>query len=272
MRKTTTRLALSIAATLMLSSIASAELIGYWPFEEGSGDTTADLSPSGTTGMISNGATGGSGDGGSVWVNDAANDAARGSVLGFSGAADGAYVRAGSIPQMTLENDFTWAFFANHSPDNDDPNNIVLGNRLDDSDPPADFVPRQFIKFTPSAFEWHMDGNGNDNLDYPDFIDSAGEWHHHAVVKTGPNLVYYFDGVEGSTGAITQALDVPQPLFMGGDNEGSDGENWQGMLDEVRIFNHALSGEEVAALVPEPAGASLMLLGMLALGYLRRRR
>ena len=97
---------------LMLSNTVSAELIGHWPFDEGAGDSTADMSASGTTGLISNVDTGGP-DGGSVWVNDPV----RGSVLGFGGGADSAYVRAGDIPVMTLENDFTWAFWANHHPD-----------------------------------------------------------------------------------------------------------------------------------------------------------
>ena len=103
------------------ATTASAGLIGHWPFEEGSGDTTADLSGSGTTGTIANGATGGP-DGGSAWVNDPT----RGSVLGFGGGADSAHVRAGSIPVMTLDNDFTWAFWANHHPDNTMPNNIAI--------------------------------------------------------------------------------------------------------------------------------------------------
>jgi len=67
---------------------------------------------------------------------------------------------------MTLTNDFTWAFWAKHSDENTADNDIILGNRMDES--PADFVPRQFIKFTPTKFEWHMNGNGDDNMEYED--------------------------------------------------------------------------------------------------------
>ena len=245
------------------ATTASAGLIGHWPFEEGSGDTTADLSGSGTTGTIANGATGGP-DGGSAWVNDPT----RGSVLGFGGGADSAYVRAGSIPVMTLDNDFTWSFWANHHPDNTMPNNIVVGNRNNAEG--ADFTPRQFIKFTPTKFEWHMNGNGNDNTEYPDFIDNAGTWQHHTVVKDGADVTYYLNGAETSAGTLTQALDNPQPLFFGGDNQGADGENWQGLLDDVRIYDHALSAGDVRALVPEPSSAALLLVGLLSL--VRRRR
>jgi hypothetical protein len=44
-------------------------------------------------------------------------------------------------------------------------------------------------------------------------------------------------------------------------------------IDEVRIYNSALTTAEVSALtgVPEPATVSLVLAGALALGMLRRR-
>jgi hypothetical protein len=107
----------------------------------------------------------------------------------------------------------------------------------------VDFVPRQFIKFTPTKFEWHMNGNGDDNLEYEDI--PADVWLHHAVVKTADQLVYYRNGIEASSGTITQALDFPQPLFFGGDNEGSEGENWAGLMSDVRIYDCALSAIQI---------------------------
>lgn len=254
-------LAMIAVTSCFLGSSVNAGLVGHWTFEEGSGDTTADKSPSGTTGMITNAATGGPG-GGSVWVTDPV----RGSVLGFSGADDGGFVRAGNIPRMTLENDFTWAFWAKQPVSNAQPNNIIMGNRFDENN--VDFEPRQFIKFTPTKFEWHMNGNGNDNMEYDDLSTIADKWQHHAVVKSGANLTYYRGGEQANTQMITQALDVPQPLFFGGQTV--DGENWEGFLDDARIYDHALSAEEVAALVPEPSSLVLVLIGLL--GLLQRRR
>lgn len=256
---------LTACSVSLLGGVATAELVGHWPLDEGSGDTTADVSGSGNTGMIFNGEAGGLGDGGSAWVTDPS----RGAVLSFNGAEDGAYVHAGSIPVLDLSNEFTWSFWANHSSDNDQPNNIVVGNRRDSE--AVDFTPRQFIKFTPTKFEWHSEGNGNDNLDYPDFLDMADAWHHHAVVKSGADLTYYLDGVSTSTGVITQPMVDSQPLFFGGDNSASDGENWRGMLDDIRIFDHALSAAEVGQLVPEPASSALLMCGLGFLMAFRRR-
>ena len=217
---------------------ADPNLVGWWPLNEGAGDIAVDASGSGNDGTIGN-LSGGLGTDGSVWVDDPE----RGTVISFNGTAGGAFVRAGDIPQMTLTNDFTWAFWAKHSEENTADNDIILGNRMDAN--AVDFVPRQFIKFTPTKFEWHMNGNGDDNLDYDDI--PADIWLHHAVVKTGDQLTYYRNGVEASSGTFTQPLDFPQPLYFGGDNEGAEGENWSGLMSEVRIYNRALTGLEVMA-------------------------
>jgi len=83
---------------------APAGLVGHWKLDEGEGAVAVDLSGSGNDGTISN-LNGGLGPDGSVWVDDPV----RGTVISFNGTADGAFVRAGDIPQMTLTIDFTWA-------------------------------------------------------------------------------------------------------------------------------------------------------------------
>jgi hypothetical protein len=194
-------------------------------------------------GTVHNAETGGLGDGGSVWIDDPE----RGTVISFNGTAGGAHVRAGEIPQMTLDNNFTWSFWAKHNAENTADNDIILGNRMDEN--AVDFVPRQFIKFTPTKFEWHMNGNGDDNLDYEDI--PADIWLHHAVVKTGDQLTYYRNGIEHSSGVFTQPLDFPQPLYFGGDNEGAEGENWSGLMSDVSIYDRALSAGEIRYLAGE---------------------
>jgi len=217
---------------------ADPNLIGWWPLNDGAGDVALDLSDAGVAGTINN-PTGGLGVDGSVWVDDPE----RGVVISFNGTATGAYVRAGTIPQMTLTNDFTWAFWAKQDAGQTGTNDILFGNRKDEN--AVDFVPRQFIKFTPTKFEWHMNGNGNDNLDYDDI--PAGVWLHHAIVKKGALLTYYRNGVAAGSRMITQPLDVPQPLFFGGDNENAVGENWRGLLSDARIYNKALTKLELLA-------------------------
>ncbi len=222
-----------------------ANLYARWPLNEGEGEMVFDISGNNLHGVIQN-ADNGLGLDGSVWIEDPV----RGTVISFNGTAESAYVRAGEIPQMTLTNDFTWSFWAKQNAENTANNDIILGNRMNEN--AVDFVPRQFIKFTPTKFEWHMNGNGNDNLDYDDI--PADVWLHHAVVKAGGELTYYRNGVEASSGVFTQPLDVPQPLYFGGDNEGSAGENWSGLMSEVQLYNRALTADEVLQVMALPVG------------------
>ncbi|NQT01543.1 MAG: hypothetical protein HQ580_05945 [Planctomycetes bacterium] len=216
-------------------------LVAYYALD---GDPN-DSSGNGIDGTIGNADTGGLGLDGSVWVDDPVF----GTVISFNGTAEGAFVRAGDIPQMTLTNDFTWAFWAKHSAENTADNDIILGNRYNEDG--VDFVPRQFIKFTPTKFEWHMNGNGDDNLDYDDI--PADVWLHHAVVKTADQLTYYRNGVEGISGTFTQPMGFPQPLYFGGDNTAAEGENWSGLMSDVGIYDRALSEAEVRYLAGQRA-------------------
>ncbi len=231
----------TLSFVLFLGAVSHAQgLVGFWGFDEGFGDMAVNSGGQGNNATIAN-INNGLGDNGSVWVNDPE----RGSVIGFAGEADSAYGLAGDavIPVMAADVDFTWAFWAKQAEGNGD-NEIIFGNRMGVDN--ADFTPRQFIKFTPTKFEWHMNGNGDDNLDYEDIPNDV--WIHHAVVKRGDLLTYYRDGAEGGTQIITQRMADPQPLYLGGDNQGSRGEKWAGYLDNARIYNRALSAGEIAEL------------------------
>ncbi len=235
---------------MMVCSLHSqAELIGFWKFEEGTGETVADSSGQGKDGTAVN-INNGLGEGGSVWVNDAE----RGSVISFGGTAAGAYVKIGAdiIPVLNFTTNFTWAFWAKQAAGNAD-NNIIVGNRM--SIDAVDFSPRQFIKFTPTKFEFHTNGNGDDNLDYENIANDV--WIHHVVVKEGTQLLYYRNGILAATHTLAQELFNALPLFLGGDNEGSSGENWTGYLDNVRVYNDALSYQAVSNLYhSETVGSS----------------
>ncbi|MBZ0254994.1 hypothetical protein K8I31_02970, partial [bacterium] len=99
-------------------------LIGHWTFDEGSGTVAADSSGNSNDGSIFN-ENNGLGDGGSVWFTDPD----RGTVISFDGTAAGAYVStANALPVMTLEQNFTWMFWAKQGEGNES-NHILMGNR-----------------------------------------------------------------------------------------------------------------------------------------------
>jgi hypothetical protein len=149
MFKKANSLILVLVCGLVLMSDANAadpNMIGWWKLDEGSGATANDSSGKDNHGTISN-VNAGLGAGGSVW----AEDVERGTVASFNGDdAAGAYISAGSIRAMDLTNDFTWAFWCKQDADGTGVNQTILGNRYGGTESPL-----QFIKFTPTNFEYY---------------------------------------------------------------------------------------------------------------------
>ena len=67
------------------------------------------------------------------------------------------------------------------------------------------------------------------------------------MVKDGPFLITYRDGIPTAGSRITGAPDLDLPLYFGGQGL----ENWRGYLSDVRLFSTALSDSQIAALVPD---------------------
>ncbi len=221
---------------LILTSVAGAadpDLIGWWPLNEGSGDIAIDLSGSGNDGTINNADSGGLGAGGSVWVNDPEH----GMVISFNGDdSSGAVVVTDLIiPAMTMDNDFTWAFWTWQHPDQAINNDTILGNRYGGTTSPL-----QFIKFTPTRFEFYNDdGSYSEGINYT--AVPGGVWVHHVIVKDGTSLTYYRNGEESGTNTITKTIDE-NPFYMGAD---ATAEHWQGYMSDVRLYTKALTQNEV---------------------------
>jgi hypothetical protein len=74
-------------------------------------------------------------------------------------------------------------------------------------------------------------------------------WTHVAVVHTNGNASLYVNGNLVATQAITNpAQSGAQPFRIGFIGQGSGGFSWTGGLDEVRVYNRALSASEVKEL------------------------
>jgi len=244
--------------TVPIVPISDPHLLGWWKLDEGYGAITVDWSGHDSHGIISY-PDGGLGEDDSVWDIDPE----RGVVLSFNGNdSTGGFVSAGGVPEMTLTNDFTWSFWTKQHPEQSTDiavagNNLILGNRYsftgDD--------PLEFVKFTPARFEFY-----NNDPDYTmtvDYVDvPSAVWVHHAGVKDGATLTYYRDGIESGTSSITKTIQA-NPFYMAGDPAG--GGRWQGWLSDVRIYDKALTADEIKLVMrgdpliawdPNPANGS----------------
>jgi len=88
-----------------------------------------------------------------------------------------------------------------------------------------------------------------------------GQWHHFVGIRDADNfqIQLYVDGVlndfvNGSTG--TYNIVSPRSLCFGANNHSGNGieDNFNGVLDEIAIFNYPLSNDEVSALISDSNG------------------
>ena len=73
-----------------------------------------------------------------------------------------------------------------------------------------------------------------------------GVWHHVLLTTNGTNSILYIDGVSSGTGIDNGNLDSTANLWLG--NWTGIGDYYDGLMDDVRIYNRALTAAEAAAL------------------------
>ncbi len=201
-------------------------LVAHYDFDESTGTAANDVSGNGNTGALTNGP---------AWTAGKINGA-----LNFDGVDD--YV---SVPDsVSLNPDYlTTSLWFKADGFADDTGLIAKGS---DSN-------RQF-------WEWIYHGNlsleignaGFTNYIYPFQKDT---WYNLAVTYDGSNIITYINGAQvsvipQSTGAIPSDTN---PLYMGA----LPGYvSFDGTIDDVRIYNYALSASEILTIYNEGAGSA----------------
>ncbi|MCK4365277.1 MAG: right-handed parallel beta-helix repeat-containing protein [Thermoplasmatales archaeon] len=78
------------------------------------------------------------------------------------------------------------------------------------------------------------------NIDLRDY-----EWHHVAVTRTGISLAFYVDGVEDGTANSGKNMNSDGDMIIGWDEPVPDVTPYKGLIDEMAIYNKALSIDEI---------------------------
>jgi len=81
-------------------------------------------------------------------------------------------------------------------------------------------------------------------------IITEGQWHHIGFVWDGSYRFLYVDGIEVAKDAAAQTplKSSDGGLYIGADKTLDEGTFFSGLIDDVRIYNVALSAEKIAAL------------------------
>ena len=79
-----------------------------------------------------------------------------------------------------------------------------------------------------------------------------GLWHHVAGVYDGSRIYLYVDGIIDASAEATGLMNNNTfDVYIGANEEASE-RDWNGLIDDVRIYNRALSHGEIVGLMGEP--------------------
>jgi len=237
---------------LALPNAANAELVGWWRFEEGSGNTANDTSGNGHHGTVL---------GTPEWVSGAP---------GFGGAL--AFnpdkckgLNCGPFDPTDGTGHFTLALWAFWDGTGDFQHFLTKSNGWGAAT----------MMFQVELWGAHTDATYTDRIgisyeaagSVPFSIMPKNEWVHLALTFDGSNARLYLNGVDDvGPKALSIGPNIDAPVFIGVDYNG--GRVFHGPLDEVRIYSHALSQVEVLSAMkgerwpyafgPDPADGAIL--------------
>jgi hypothetical protein len=213
------------AVSVTVSNAVSTGLVGAYAFNEGTGTTAGDSSGAGNGGTLSNAA----------WTADGVF----GPALSFNGS--NAWVSVADSANLDLTTSMTLEAWVRPSALTSDWRTIVLKERPSGlsyalyaadggSRPPAGYVSV----------------NGSDAAAVAPTTLPLNTWTHVAMTYDGATLRLYVNGqLAGSRATTGSAAVSASPLRIGGNAVW--GEWFSGAIDEVRIYNRALSQAEIQA-------------------------
>lgn len=219
--------------TVSVGEIDPSAPIAHWKLDEAGGTVAIDSSGLGNSGALLHGA-----------VRE--TDAVRGNFVTFDGIDD--RIATSFTYTLDTDSDFTWLWWAKRAADVN-PRAVMVGNRYPVGSAPDIY---RFIKFTPNEATFANSGDiaAFDKYDYDNV--PIGTWNHYAMVKDGNSYQWYVNGVpQGNSVILAYSGTVPLPFQIGGDDDdenpgGKEAEHFQGSIDDVMLFDRALSQSEVA--------------------------
>ena len=102
----------------------------------------------------------------------------------------------------------------------------------------------KILRFQSQRIEFMIGPEGSPDVGWT--VPAAGQWHHVVVTYDGATMHLYADGVRKASRPLKGKVPVnPNPVLIG---KSGFREYFHGMLDDVMLYNRALTGAEVAQL------------------------
>jgi len=208
--------------------------VGYWKFDEGSGTTASDSSGNGNDGTLYPAASGGTGP---TWTTGKYNNA-----LGFDGSED--YVYLDTNPSLADATDFSLVAWVKT---NSATNQVIIEQRgLGDSGYLGQYELKVlnnglvYFAIYNYSYQWEITSNTSVN---------DGNWHLIVAIRSRYAGYIYIDGTEDKSAVSSsiKGLNSSLPTVIGADYRDGD-EYFNGLIDEVRVYDRALYPREVSRL------------------------
>ena len=168
-------------------------------------------------------------------VNDIGNDGEVGPIYFNGGSGIGGKVVNYNLPVLLAADSFTWSIVI-YLPSGNPNNDVIFGNRYDS----VGASGTEFVKFTPTNFEWYSNGGANTSYTIP-----TNQFHHLCVTKNGNLFTYYDNGEVVSTRTTTKPLTGSHPIYFGVGNSLFTSENANVTFYQVLLYERGLSKDEV---------------------------
>ncbi|HUU20383.1 MAG TPA: LamG-like jellyroll fold domain-containing protein [Sedimentisphaerales bacterium] len=205
-------------------------LVGWWTFDEGSGNIAADSSGNGNDGTL---------NGPVEWTTEGSI----GGALKFTGPYN--YVLVQDSPSLDMTNAITIAAWINPS--------WTGNNRIMQKSSGGGDNQYRLLKEWGDNLVFHLPGLSPDRLEFPG-LPPIGKWTHLAATYDGSSMKVYYDGVVvGEQDSSGQLGTSDGTLCIGTKHETAPGgDEYNGMLDDIRIYNRALTQSEIKRLGGNP--------------------
>ncbi|TKJ35755.1 MAG: hypothetical protein CEE38_14205 [Planctomycetes bacterium B3_Pla] len=230
---------ISFVLVLGLAGNASAELVGQWKLDDGAGTTAMDATGNGNDGTLEDDPT--------------VVDGQFGQALAF----DGSRVTIPASDSLTadlFQGSFTLSTWINPT---------RTGNTWQ----------QVFRAVTASATNDTMFLNNDGRLSWRGTVGGAwaggmcetaadvvpaGQWTHFAVTGDGTNFRIYVNGILSQESAFQTTNGANTTYYIGGT---AGGESYSGMVDDLRVYNHVLSEDDVRSSMENQGGAIVKAYG-----------
>jgi hypothetical protein len=212
----------STSVPVTVSNLAPPGLVGAWGFDETSGTTAADQSGKGNNGTVANG----------IWVTGGKFNGA----LSFNGSSS--MVTVADSATLDLTTGMTLEAWLRPS---------VVGNWQTAivKEQPGNLVYGMYSSTNLNRPEAEVNIGGTKVVNGTTTLPS-GAWSHLAATYDGANIRLYLNGAQVAQVAQTGTIGTSTGALRIGGNS-IWGERFNGLIDEVRVYNRALSAGEVQA-------------------------